>query len=66
MRDARAKDWELAKVALSCQMALDMLFQEMFEVERKRGWFGFWAGRQALVYWAGLSESFEFCYSWNI
>ena len=26
------KDWELAKVALSCHMALDMLCQEMHEV----------------------------------
>ena len=26
------KDWELAKVALSCHMALDMLCQEMQEV----------------------------------
>ena len=25
------KDWELAKVALSCQIALDMLCQEMHE-----------------------------------
>ena len=25
------KDWELAKVALSCRMALDMLCQEMHE-----------------------------------
>ena len=25
------KDWELAKVALSCHMALDMLCQEMHE-----------------------------------
>ena len=35
------QDWELAKVAKSCHMALDMLCQEMYEVERKRGWFGF-------------------------
>ena len=26
------QDWELAKVALSCHMALDMLCQEMHEV----------------------------------
>ena len=26
------KDWELAQVALSCRMALDMLCQEMHEV----------------------------------
>ena len=32
------QDWELAKVALSCHMALDM-----YEVERRRGWFG-WFG----------------------
>ena len=35
------QDWELAKVALSCYMALDMLCQEMHEVGRRRGWFGF-------------------------
>ena len=35
------QDWELAKVALSCHMDLDMLCQEMYELERKRGWFGF-------------------------
>ena len=35
------QDWEVAKVALSCHMALDMLCQEMHEVERRRGWFGF-------------------------
>ena len=29
--------------ALSCHIALDMLCQEMHEVERRRGWFGFWA-----------------------
>ena len=34
-------DWEVAKVALSCHIALDMLCQEMHEVERRRGWFGF-------------------------
>ena len=34
-------DWEVAKVALSCQKALDMLCQELNEVERRRGWFGF-------------------------
>ena len=47
------QDWEVAKVALSCHIALDMLCQEMYEVERRRGWFGFWAGlsveRQAPV-----------------
>ena len=35
------QDWELAKVALSCHMALDILCQEMYEVERRRGWYGF-------------------------
>ena len=35
------QDWEVAKVALSCHIALDMLCQEFFEVERRRGWFGF-------------------------
>ena len=33
--------WEVTKVALSCHIALDMLCQEMHEVERRRGWFGF-------------------------
>ena len=35
------QDWEVAKVALSCHIALDMLCQELCEVERRRGWFGF-------------------------
>ena len=35
------KDWEVAKVALSCHTALDMLVHESYEVERTRGWFGF-------------------------
>ena len=35
------QDWEAAKVALSCHKALDMLCQELYEVERRRGWFGF-------------------------
>ena len=35
------QDWEVAKVALSCHVALDMLCQELHEVERRRGWFGF-------------------------
>ena len=35
------QDWEMTKVALSCHMALDMLCQEMYELERRRGWFGF-------------------------
>ena len=39
------EDWELlAKVALSCHMALDILCQKMYEVERRRGWLGFSAG----------------------
>ena len=35
------QDWEVAKVALSCHIALDMLCQELHEVERRRGlvWF---------------------------
>ena len=35
------QDWELARVALSCHTALDTLCQEMYEVERRRGRFGF-------------------------
>ena len=35
------QDWEVAKVALSCHTALDVLCQELHEVERRRGWFGF-------------------------
>ena len=35
------QDWELAKVPLSCHIALDMLCQELHEVERRRGWLGF-------------------------
>ena len=35
------QDWEVAKVALSCRIALDMLCQELHEIERRRGWFGF-------------------------
>ena len=35
------QDWEVAKVALSCHVALDMLCQELHDVERRRGWFGF-------------------------
>ena len=34
-------DWEVAKAALSHRIALDMLCQELYEVERRRGWFGF-------------------------
>ena len=47
------KDWEVAKVALSCHIAVDMLCQELHELERRRGWFGFRASlsdeRQAPV-----------------
>ena len=35
------QDREVAKVALSCHTALDMLCQELHDVERRRGWFGF-------------------------
>ena len=35
------QDWEVAKVALSCHVALDMWCQELHDVERRRGWFGF-------------------------
>ena len=35
------QDWEVAKVALSCHIALDMLCQELHDVGRRRGWFGF-------------------------
>ena len=35
------QDWEVAKVALSCHVALAMLCQELYEVGRTRGWFGF-------------------------
>ena len=35
------QDWEVAKVALSCHISLDILCQELCEVERRRGWFGF-------------------------
>ena len=38
------QDWEVAKVALSSHMALDMLCQEMHEVERRRG--EFWVLRE--------------------
>ena len=31
------QDWEVAKVALSCQKALDMPCQELHDVERRRG-----------------------------
>ena len=37
------QDWEVAEVALSCHIALDMLRQELHDVERRRFWFGFWA-----------------------
>ena len=35
------QDWEVAKVALSCHVALDMLCHELHDVERRCGWFGF-------------------------
>ena len=35
------QDWEVANVALSCRIALDLQCQELYEVERRRGWFGF-------------------------
>ena len=35
------QDWEVAKVALCCHIALNILCQEKQDVERKRGWFGF-------------------------
>ena len=31
----QSPSWEVAKVALSCHIALDMLCQEMHEVERR-------------------------------
>ena len=31
------QDWEVAKVALSCHIALDMLWQELYDVEGRRG-----------------------------
>ena len=37
------QDWEVAKVAFSYQKALDMLCQDLHDVERRRGWFGFCA-----------------------
>ena len=35
------QDWEVAKVVLSCHIALDVVCEDMHEVERRRGWFGF-------------------------
>ena len=35
------QDWEVTQVVLSCHIALDMLCQELHEVERRCGWFGF-------------------------
>ena len=35
------QDWEVAEVTLSCHTALDMLCQELHDVERRRGQFGF-------------------------
>ena len=37
------QDWEVAKVALSCHIAWTCWCQELHEVEKRRGWFGFWA-----------------------
>ena len=34
-------NWEVAKIAWCCHVALDMLCQELYEVERRRAWFGF-------------------------
>ena len=31
------QDWEVAKVAVSCHLAVYMLCQELYEVERRRG-----------------------------
>ena len=63
-----SQDWELVKVALSCHMALDMLCQEMYEVERKRGWFWVLSGPVGLPDEPPCHKtgSFEFCDSWNI
>ena len=36
------QEWEMAKAALSCRVALGILCQAMYEVERRRGWFGYW------------------------
>ena len=33
------QDWEVAKMALSCRIALDMV--ELHDVERRSCWFGF-------------------------
>ena len=35
------QDWEVAKVALSCQIHMDMLCQELRDVDRRRGSFSF-------------------------
>ena len=35
------QDWEVAKVALSFHIASDLLCQELYEVGRRRDWFGF-------------------------
>ena len=32
------QDWEVARVALSCHIASDMLCQELHDVERMLGW----------------------------
>ena len=47
------QDWKVARVALRCHVALDMLCQELHDVERRRGWVRllsascfFWARRR--------------------
>ena len=64
------QDWEVGKVALSCHRALDMLCQELYEVERRRGWFEpvclslsfFVQGKEACVSFAECeAESFSMC-----
>ena len=47
------QDWEMAKVASSCRMALDILCQEMYEVERRRGWFSLHFSQRRLTCGAG-------------
>ena len=48
------QDWELAKVALSCHMALDMLCQEMHEA-----WLWEWCYREACCH--GMSVVLSPC-----
>ena len=69
------QDWEMAKVALSCRsrLALDILSQEMYEVERRRGWFGLWArlvlqkGKEVndMVFWVELAGLFPSKFWYN-